>query len=40
VWYSAYRDLTVQGVDNNSSIREDLLKPLDATAASAFLRRL
>jgi hypothetical protein len=40
VWYSAYWDLTVQGVDNNSSIREDLLKPLDATAASAFLRRL
>jgi len=40
VWYSAYRDLTVQGVDNNSSIREGLLKPLDATAASAFLRRL
>jgi hypothetical protein len=40
VWYSAYWDLTVQGVDNNSSIREDLLKPLDATASSAFLRRL
>ena len=40
VWYSAYWDLTVQGVDNNSSIREDLLKPLDATAASAFLRRM
>jgi hypothetical protein len=40
VWYSAYWDLTVQGVDNNSSIREDLLKPLDATAASAFLRRI
>ena len=40
VWYSAYWDLTVQGVDNNSSVREDLLKPLDATAASAFLRRM
>jgi hypothetical protein len=40
VWYSAYWDLTVQGVDNNSSIREDLLKPLDATAASAFLHRI
>ena len=23
-WYSAYRDLTVQGIDNNSSIREEL----------------
>ncbi len=40
VWYSAYWDLTVEGVDNNSSIREDLLKPLDATEASAFLRRI
>jgi hypothetical protein len=40
VWYSAYWDVTVQGVDNNSSIREDLLKPLDATATSAFLRRI
>jgi hypothetical protein len=40
VWYSAYWDLTVQGVDNNSSIREDMLKPLDATAASSFLRRI
>jgi len=39
-WYSAYRDLTVQGIDNNSAIREDLFKPLDATAASALLRRL
>jgi hypothetical protein len=39
-WYSAYRDQTVQGIDNNSSIREDLLKPLDATAATALLQRL
>jgi hypothetical protein len=39
-WYSAYRDETVQGIDNNSSIREDLLKPLDATAAAALLQRL
>ncbi len=39
-WYSAYLDQTVQGIDNNSSIREDLLKPLDATAAAALLQRL
>jgi len=40
VWYSAYWDQTVQGIDNNSSIREDLLKPLGATAAAALLDRL
>jgi hypothetical protein len=39
-WYSAYWDLTVQGIDNNSSIREDILKPLDADAAKAWLSRL
>src|SRR5215469_29554 len=39
-WYSAYWDLTVQGIDNSSSIREDLLNSLDSTAASAMLRRL
>jgi hypothetical protein len=39
-WYSAYRDQTVQGIDNNSTIREDLLKPLDKTAAAALLQRL
>lgn len=39
-WYSAYLDQTVQGIDNNSSIREDLLKPLDPTAAAALLQRL
>ncbi len=39
-WYSAYWDHTVQGIDNNSSIREDLLKALDATAAAALLQRL
>lgn len=39
-WYSAYRDLTVQGIDNNSALREDLLKPSDTTAALALLRRL
>jgi len=30
----------VQGIDNNSSIREDLLEPLDATGAMALLQRL
>jgi hypothetical protein len=39
-WYSAYRDRTVQGIDNSSSIREDLLKTLDATGAKALLERL
>jgi hypothetical protein len=39
-WYSAYWDLTVQGIDNNSSIREDILKPLDGDAAKAWLSRL
>ena len=39
-WYSAYWDHTVQGIDNSSSIREELLKPLDATAAAALLQRL
>jgi hypothetical protein len=45
VWYSAYWDLTVQGIDNSSSIREDLLNPdllnpADPTAAQALLHRL
>jgi hypothetical protein len=40
VWYSAYRELTVQGIDNSSSVREDLLNPADAAAAQALLRRL
>jgi len=38
-WYSAYWDQTVQGIDNNSSIRENLLKPLN-TEAAALLQRL
>jgi hypothetical protein len=40
VWYSAYRELTVQGIDNSSSVREDLLNPADAAAAQALLQRL
>jgi hypothetical protein len=40
VWYSAYRELTVQGIDNSSSVREDLMNAADAGAAQALLRRL
>lgn len=39
-WYSAYWDLTVQGIDNNSSLREDLPHALDASAAKTWLQRL
>ena len=40
VWYSAYWDLTVQGIDNASSLREELPNNLDANAAKAWLQRL
>jgi hypothetical protein len=40
VWYSAYWDLTVQGVDNSSSIREDLLNVTDPAATEPLLQRL
>jgi hypothetical protein len=39
VWYSAYKQLTVQTVDNNSSIREDLFTSLDDSATRDWLRR-
>jgi len=39
-WYSAYRDVTVQGIDNSSSLREDIYSPLDTRAAEACLQRL
>ena len=39
-WYSAYWDQTVQGIDNNSSIRETLAKPSEPATAAAWLRRL
>jgi hypothetical protein len=39
-WYSAYRDLTVQGIDKNSSLREDIFSPLDQPAREAWLQRL
>jgi hypothetical protein len=39
VWYSAYPDLTVQTVDNNSAIREDLFTSLDETSKRDWLLR-
>jgi hypothetical protein len=39
VWYSAYKQLTVQAVDNNSAIREDLFTSLDDAATRNWLRR-
>ncbi|HMG75158.1 MAG TPA: hypothetical protein VK582_16785 [Pyrinomonadaceae bacterium] len=39
VWYSAYKQLTVQTVDNNSSIREGLITSMDDSATRAWLRR-
>jgi hypothetical protein len=39
VWYSAYPHLTVQTIDNNSAIREDLFTTLDESAARSWLWR-
>jgi len=39
VWYSAYKQLTVQSIDNNSAIREDLFTSLDDSATRDWLRR-
>jgi hypothetical protein len=39
VWYSAYTHLTVQAIDNNSSIREDLFTSLDEAKNRAWLWR-
>lgn len=39
VWYSAYKQLTVQTIDNNSCIREDLFTSLDDLATREWLRR-
>jgi hypothetical protein len=39
VWYSAYPRLTVEAVNNNSAIREDLFTPLDETKMRKWLRR-
>ncbi|MDQ1748604.1 MAG: hypothetical protein QOD07_2867 [Frankiaceae bacterium] len=40
VWYSAYPHLTVRAIDNTSSIREDLFRPLGESAARRWLWRL
>lgn len=39
VWYSAYPSLTVETIDNNSSIREELFTSLDETATHEWLWR-
>ena len=39
VWYSAYKQLTVQTIDNNSAIREDLFTSLDDKATLDWVRR-
>jgi len=38
-WYSAYPDLTVQTIDNNSNLRDALFSPLDDAATRAWLWR-
>jgi hypothetical protein len=38
-WYSAYPDLTVQTIDNNSGVREGLFSSLDDTATREWLWR-
>lgn len=39
VWYSAYPELTVVGIDNNSAIREEMYRLLDEQATREWLRR-
>jgi hypothetical protein len=39
VWYSAYDRLTVQAIDNNSAIREQLFGPLDEERTRKWLWR-
>jgi hypothetical protein len=39
VWYSAYPSLTVETIENNSAIREDLFTSLDEPAAREWLWR-
>jgi len=40
VWYSAYPDLSMPAIDNNSAIREGLIAPLDREETEQWLRRL
>jgi hypothetical protein len=39
-WYSAYRDLTVQGIDKSSTIREHLSEPTSTQSPEAWLQLL
>jgi len=39
VWYTAYKELTVQTVDNNSRVRDDLFTSLDDAATRDWVRR-
>ena len=39
-WYTAYPDLTMTAIDNNSAIREELLTRLDDEGTTTWLRRL
>ncbi len=39
-WYTAYPELTMTAIDNNSAIREDLLTRLDDEGTTTWLRRL
>lgn len=40
VWYSAYHDLSIKNISNNTSIRNDLIKNLTENEAQLFLKRL
>ncbi|MEM7040531.1 MAG: hypothetical protein AAF570_26445, partial [Bacteroidota bacterium] len=40
VWYSAYKALTVQNVNNNTEIRKGMTGNLDREAAAEWLQRL
>ena len=39
VWYSAYPELTMPAIDNNSAIREGLSRTLDAEETQRWLTR-
>jgi hypothetical protein len=40
VWYSAYPELSVHGINDNSTIREELFAPLSSTKVTAWLQLL
>jgi len=39
VWYSAYPELTVKAIDNNSAIRDDFYRQLDEAETKRWLQR-